>query len=149
MSKKLKDEDIRFLLKKTPELKGDVAYEPAVESPYETLIQYLDKNQVKVNYFQINDVNEALVVFLQKKENNGANSVFLVGKVSEQINKRSKRDIIVNDQNTTIYGTGCAAFFTSINVSDNTVSGQSVQFSLPVDSSTTASTCTESNGTVT
>lgn len=117
------------------------------------MIQYLDENQIKVNEHQVNDVSEALTLFIQKKENNQANSVFLVGHENEHINLRRRRDASVNDQNVTIFGTNCAAFFTSFNITNNTVSGQSNSFNLPVDTSGAGPTivCNDmsANGTVT
>ena len=121
------------MFKKTSELKDNTLYEPSVESPYHTLIQYLEENQIKVNEHQANDVNEALTLFLQKKEKNQANSVFLVGRESKQINLRKKRDTPASNQSITIFGANCAAYLSSLSITDNSVSGQSVSFSLPVD----------------
>ncbi len=135
------------------ELKENTLYEPSVESPYHTLIQYLDENQIKVNEHQTNDVNEALNLFLQKKENNQAKSVFLVGRENKQINLRKKRDTLTSNQNITIFGVNCAAFLSSLSITDNSVSGQSISFNLTVDTSgagpTIACNDISDNGTVT
>lgn len=99
------------------------------------MIQYLDENQIKVNEHQASDVNEALTQFLQKKEKNQANSVFLVGRENKQINLRKKRDTLASNQSITIFGANCAAYLSSLSITDNSVSGQSVSFSLPVNTS--------------
>jgi hypothetical protein len=128
------------LFKKTSELKDNVAYEPSVESAYQTLIQYLDENQIKVNKHQVNDVNEALTLFIQKKETNQAKSVFLVGHEVEHM--RRKRDVSDNSQNITIFGANCAAYLTSFNITDNTVTGSAHSFGLNVDTSGAGPTIT-------
>ncbi len=130
------------MFKQTSELKDNVVYEPSVESAYHTLIQYLDENQIKVNKHQVNDVNEALTLFIQKKETNQAKSVFLVGHEVEHLNMRRKRDVSDDSQNSTIFGANCAAYWTSFNITDNTVTGSAHSFGLNVDTSGAGPTIT-------
>ena len=139
------------MLKKTIEPKEDFVYEPSVELAYETLTQYLDGHQINVNYFQVNDAQEAFALFLQRKEINKGNSVFLVGKENLEKVSRSKRDttsISANPSNTSVILTGptCAALMESIYIVDNTALPSKTE-NLHINESTSTFDCNNANAT--
>jgi V-type H+-transporting ATPase S1 subunit len=157
--KNLKDEDIRFLFKKTSELKSEHVYEPSVESSYETLIDYLKKSNIEINYYQVSDAREALDLFLQKAQH-PTKSVFVVGKNDDKTASRKKRQTntttkeqnereisVEPGNNTVLTGANCAVYFTTIVLEDSTTAGKTTSQELNINPNTTTISCDDVNGT--
>ncbi|CAF0803801.1 unnamed protein product [Brachionus calyciflorus] len=110
---KLTTQDLTFSVRKL-DLKSNVDLKPQVESPYETIKNYANNHNIKLNILEFENLEDALNAFNKLHQ---SSNVILTGKSSQSRSKRDteKENELTNGNSTTyLYGDECAAYFDSI-----------------------------------
>jgi hypothetical protein len=140
---KLTGENLKPLFANPENDLTNVKYQPLVQSPYESLNDYVANSvdSANVNVIVLTSVSDAFKQFLANKETSVP--TFLIGKLSDKAHSRHKRQTTSGAASNTSYvvaGVQCVATFTDIYVTDMTGSSK-VNNELPV--ATTSFTCND------
>lgn len=110
----------------------NINYEPSVESPAETLTNYLDDHKnILSNVFTFDSVSKAVADFMSKISSSKSDAIILTSSAGIKLSRSKREDTAYNanafSQNKTfinVFGTNCSAMFTDIYLQDQSLSIQ-------------------------
>lgn len=130
---------MRILLKQQEMPSKNINYEPSVESPAETLTNYLDDHKnILSNVFTFDSVSKAVADFMSKISSSKSDAIILTSSAGAKLSRSKREDTEYNanaisaytteySQNKTfinVFGTNCSAMFTDIYLQDQSLTIQ-------------------------